>query len=52
MVFKSYCQLKYKFSYYSSRCLDPAVGIVTAVEPDGISYKLFYSRDYSLSGFG
>ncbi len=30
---------KYKFSHCSSRCLDPAVAIVTAVELDGISYK-------------
>ncbi len=32
---------KHKFSYCSSRCLDPGLAIVTAVELDSISYKLF-----------
>ena len=30
---------KHKFSYCSSRCLDPALAIVTAVELDSISCK-------------
>ena len=51
---------KYKFSYCSSRCLDPVVAIVTAVELDGISYKfvsipgtfLLSDSDQALSRYG
>ena len=31
---------KHKFSYCSSRCLDPALAVATAVELDSLSYKL------------
>ena len=41
---------KHKFSYCSSRCLDPALAIVMAIELDSISCKLFLFQGRSPPG--
>ncbi len=50
MALESPAWLKYKFSCCSSRCLEPAVAIVTAVELGSISHKLFLFQGRSPSG--